>query len=115
MDQPLKPASTRRRAQRIGCEMLVRCKHGAVRSTVMLKDMTRYGARIEGLSAPGEGEAISVMLPGELPRLAFVMWADGCVAGVEFADPLCATTFAALIRDYALGGLPVPPGLSAAA
>ena len=46
---------------------------------------------------------LSVMLPGEAPRLAFVMWASGSVAGLEFADPLDPGLFEALIRDYGIG------------
>jgi hypothetical protein len=102
------PFANLRRAARIGFELLVRCKHGLVRSTVMLHDLTRFGARIDGLRAPLEGEAISLMLPGEAPRLAFVMWARGSAAGLEFADPLAPDLFDALIRDYAIGNQPPP-------
>jgi hypothetical protein len=102
------PFDGRRRAPRVGIELMVRCKHGRVRSTVMLKDMTRFGARIEGLHALEEGEAISLMLPDEAPRLAFVMWTGAAVAGLEFADPLPPHRFDALIRDFAIGCQPAP-------
>ena len=97
------PFANLRRTARIGFELLVRCKHGVVRSTVMLHDMTRFGARIEGLRAPCEGEVISLMLPGEGPRLAFVMWSHGSTAGLEFADPLPPELFDTMISDYAIG------------
>lgn len=106
MDQTTGPQDTKRRMPRLGCEMIVRCKQGLTRSTLMLKDMTRFGARIEGLDAPREGEVISVMLPGQAPRMAFVMWAKGSMAGLEFGDPLDTGTFEGLIRDYALGCQP---------
>ena len=121
MNQTHDPFTARRRAPRVGFEMMVRCKHGLTRSTVMLKDMTCFGARIEGLHAPREGEAISLMLPGEAPRLAFVMWSTGTAAGLEFGDPLPATVFDAMIRDYAVGSqilpapLPAPHHVQAAA
>jgi hypothetical protein len=108
MDQSAEHFTGKRRAPRVGFELMVRCKHGVVRSTVMLKDMTCHGARIEGLHAPLEGEAISLMLPGQAPRLAFVMWARGGAAGLEFGDPLPADVFDALIRDYAIGRQPLP-------
>jgi len=108
MDQTADRFASKRRAPRVGFELMVRCKHGPVRSTVMLKDMTCHGARIEGLHAPLEGEAISLMLPGQAPRLAFVMWARGGAAGLEFGDPLPDDVFDALIRDYAIG-CPSPP------
>jgi hypothetical protein len=107
MDQTADLFANRRRAARIGFEMMVRCKHGPARSTVMLKDMTRHGARIEGLMAPELGEAISLMLPGETPRLAFVMWTRGGAAGLEFGEPLTRDSFEAMIRDYAVGRQPM--------
>ena len=108
MDQTSDPFTARRRAPRVGFELMVRCKHGLSRSTVMLKDMTNFGARIEGLDSPVEGEAISLMLPGEAPRLAFVIWSTGAAAGLEFADPLSAEVFEAMKRDHALGSQPLP-------
>jgi hypothetical protein len=108
MDQTADLFTQKRRAARIGFELLARCKRGAARSTVMLKDMTRFGARIEGLMNPELGEAISLILPGEPPRLAFVMWTRGGAAGLEFGDPLPAASFDAMIRDYAIGRQPVP-------
>ncbi len=109
MDQSDEIFGSKRRAPRVGFELLVRCKHGTVRSTVMLRDMTRYGARIEGLMFPREGEAIGLILPGEAPRLAFVMWARGGSAGLEFGDPLPGDVYDAMIRDYAIGRQPEPP------
>lgn len=102
-------SAIQRRAARIGFELPVRCKHGLTRSTVMLKDMTRFGARIEGLIAPIEGELVSLLLPDEPARMAFVMWSSGRSAGVEFGDPLPQRVFDALIRDYAIGATPPPP------
>lgn len=101
--------ANKRRAARVGFELLVRCKHGPARSTVMLKDMTRFGAQIAGLAAPHPGEAISLILPGLYPRLAFVMWTRSGTAGLEFADPLPVDVFDAMIRDYAVGLQPPPP------
>ena len=98
----------KRRAPRIGFELMVRCSHGASRSTVMLKDMTRYGARIDGLTAPEPGEAVMLMLPGMAARMAFVMWTDGHASGLEFADPIDEGAFAEIICDFAIG---LPPAL----
>lgn len=63
-----------RRAIRVGIELPVRVKHGATRSTVILKDMNVYGARIEGLEKLRVGEPLYLMLPGLQPKLAFVVW-----------------------------------------
>ena len=62
-----------RRAPRVGIELPVRCKHGTKRSTVMLKDLNPYGARIEGLDKLRIDEPIYLMLPGLQPKLAFVV------------------------------------------
>jgi hypothetical protein len=99
--------ATKRRAPRVGFELPVRCKHGLVRSTVMLKDMTRFGARIEGISDTALGEAITLLLPGQPARMAFVMWIQGKTSGLEFGDPLPEDTFDTLIRDYAIGRAPI--------
>lgn len=102
-----------RRAPRIGFELMVRCSRGATRSTVLLKDMTCYGARIDGLVAPEVGEAVMLMLPGMPARMAFVMWADGAAAGLEFGDPIDEGAFAELICDFAIGLPPVLPAAPA--
>ena len=99
----------KRRAPRIGFELMVRCSHRSTRSTVLLKDMTRYGARIEGIARPRLGEAVTLMLPGVPARMAFVMWTQGSSAGLEFGDPIEQGAFEAIIRDFAIGELPPPP------
>lgn len=96
-----------RRATRIGVELPVRCKHGLIRSTVMLKDLTPFGARIEGIGHQREGEPITLMLPGLARAMtAFVMWSESTASGLEFDTPLGADDFAALIADYAIGQMP---------
>ena len=98
---PANPAF-RRRAPRVGFELPVRCAFGQSRSTVMLKDMTRFGARIDGMDQPRIGEAITLLLPGAPARMAFVVWHDGGTSGLEFGDPLCPQVFDDLVRDFAI-------------
>ena len=100
----------KRRAPRIGFELMVRCSHRSNRSTVLLKDMTRYGARIEGIAKLRLGEVVTLMLPGVAARMAFVMWTQGSSAGLEFGDPIEQGAFDAIIRDFAIGQVPPPPG-----
>lgn len=113
-----------RRFPRIGVELPVRVKHGLVRATVMLKDLTPYGARIEGLEKQRIGEPIMLMLPGLKPKLAFVAWSEPMTSGLEFDHPLHETVFTALVSDFAVGhhrrmamgrALPVNPALTAEA
>ncbi|MAC58319.1 MAG: hypothetical protein CMH85_08585 [Novosphingobium sp.] len=101
---PSHPASSgTRRHQRAEVEMMARFRRGVVSSTVMLKDLTRFGARIEGVGQLETDEAVSLALPGCRPALAFVAWANDHCAGLEFADPLEHTVFVNLVACYGLG------------
>lgn len=94
-----------RRARRVGFELPVRCKHGLVRSTVMLKDLTTHGARIEGIPKQRIGESILLFLPSLAPKTAFVVWSEDKTSGLEFELPLHENVFATLVADYAIGHL----------
>jgi hypothetical protein len=94
-----------RRARRVGFELPVRCKHGLVRSTVMLKDMTTHGARIEGIPRQRIGDSVTLFLPDLAPKLAFVVWSKDKTSGLEFELPLHETVFANLVADFAIGHL----------
>ena len=109
---PIAPASTpRRRESRETVEMFAHFRHGAHRCTVMLQDLTRHGARIEGHGALQRDEAIGLALPGLAPVLAFVAWCNGPCAGIEFAEPLRPQQYESLLRDHALPALRRdPPG-----
>ncbi|MGC1269803.1 MAG: hypothetical protein WA842_04310 [Croceibacterium sp.] len=83
--------------------MLAHFHYRATRSTVMLKDLTCNGARIEGVCALEADEAVSLILPGCRPLLCFVAWASGPCAGLEFAAPLEAVSFSAMVAAHAVG------------
>ncbi len=83
--------------------MMARFRRGVVSNTVMLKDLTRFGARIEGVGQLETDEAVSLALPGCRPSLAFVAWANDHCAGLEFAEPLENTVFTNLVASYGLG------------
>lgn len=91
-----------RRAPRVGIELPVRCKHGAARSTVILKDLNQYGARIEGLEKLRIDEPMHLMLPGLQPKMAFVVWSRERVSGLEFEHPLHDEIFHSLVSDFAI-------------
>ena len=95
----------KRRAKRLGFELPVRCKHGLVRSTVMLKDLTTHGARIEGIPRQRIGESILLFLPELAPKTAFVVWSEEKTSGLEFELPLHENVFATLVADFAIGHL----------
>lgn len=91
-----------RRARRIGFQLPVRCRRGVTRATIILKDLTPQGARIEGLTGLSFDEAITLFLPGLQPKEAYVSWSQGLSAGVEFDAPLPVDTFLRLVEEFAL-------------
>jgi hypothetical protein len=94
-----------RRLRRVGFELPVRCKHGLVRSTVMLKDLTTHGARIEGIPRQRIGESVTLFLPELAPKIAFVVWSEDMTSGLEFEHPLHENIFANLVAAFAIGHL----------
>lgn len=92
--------------------MLAHFNHGGQRSTVILKDLTCGGARIEGIPGLEVDEAVALTLPGCKPTLAFVAWAGEHAAGLEFAMPLEGRLLEALIAAHAVGV--APPSAAAA-
>ncbi|MEO0032379.1 MAG: hypothetical protein RIS94_2137 [Pseudomonadota bacterium] len=95
--------ASQRRAARVGIELPARCKHGLTRSTVMLKDLTPYGARIEGIGSQRIGDVVTLLLPGLKAKTAFVVWSEASTAGLEFDHPLHSSVFDSLVSDYAIG------------
>lgn len=102
LDTSSEEFEAKRRASRVGIELPVRCKHGATRSTVMLKDLNQYGARIEGLEKLRIDEPIYLMLPGLQPKLAFVVWSRERVSGLEFEHRLHDEVFERLVSEFAI-------------
>ena len=92
-----------RRTPRVGFELPVRCKHGLTRQTVMLKDLTPYGARIEGLDKQRIGEPITLMMPGLRAKTAYVVWSEPMASGLEFDHPLHDSVFDTLVTNFAIG------------
>lgn len=90
-----------RRANRIAFDMLVRYAWRGVRATVMLKDLTPFGARIEGIEALRKGDGLTLLLPGQPATEATVAWTDGHAAGLVFDLPLEHIDFVVLTRDFA--------------
>ncbi|KMS52694.1 hypothetical protein V474_24435 [Novosphingobium barchaimii LL02] len=85
-------------------EMMARFRRDIASSTVMLKDLTPFGARVEGVGALEIDEMVTISLPGCRPSLAFVAWANAHGAGLEFIEPLSADRFDDLVARYGLSG-----------
>lgn len=92
-----------RRERRHAVHLLAHFHYRATRSTVVLKDLTCGGARIEGIDGLAEDEAVSLVLPGRRPMLAFVAWSGIRAAGLEFAEPLEEGALAVLAASHAIG------------
>ncbi|MCX7864166.1 MAG: hypothetical protein N2423_03875 [Novosphingobium sp.] len=92
----------RRRDVRRAVEMFARLRCGMTTKTVLLKDLTRHGARIEGIGPFERDEAVSLTLPGRRPLIAFIAWSNQHCAGLEFAEALSSTEFGALIAKHGL-------------
>lgn len=90
-----------RRAPRHAVEMLARYAWKGLRGTVLLRDLTDRGARIEGLEALRQGDGIMLLLPGQPALDSTVAWALGRAAGLSFDQQLDADDLATLIRDFA--------------
>ncbi|WP_068076822.1 PilZ domain-containing protein [Novosphingobium lentum] len=93
---------SRRRNDRHLVEMIAHLRHDARTVTVVLKDLTRRGARIDGAARLDVDEAVSLTLPGCRPALAFVAWSDDHSAGLEFAFPLQAECLDSLVAAFAI-------------
>lgn len=91
-----------RRHPREQVEMLAHFRRDIAATTVMLKDLTPFGARVEGIGALELDEFVTLSLPGCRPSLAFVAWANEHCAGLQFIEPLAATLFDDLVRQYGL-------------
>jgi hypothetical protein len=89
-----------RRETREPVEMMARIRHDISTVTVMLKDITPHGARVEGIGPLAKDDAAFLMLPGLAPRLAFVAWSNGHGAGLEFAEALDRRLFSRLVSDF---------------
>lgn len=96
-------AAFERREPRENVEMIAKFRRDLATSTVMLKDLTRFGARVEGVGQLQTDEAVSLALPGCRPAMAFVAWANDHCAGLEFAEPLGSALFSHLVAQYGLG------------
>ncbi len=98
-----------RRSERIAFDLMVRYRLWGYRGTSMLKDMTPFGARMEGLDSIRIGDEVIVLLPGLQPKSATAVWVDGRSAGVEFDHPLHGEVFRDLVRDHARSRLTFEP------
>jgi len=99
-------AQYQRVTERRAVAMLVRYAWKGLRATVMLRDITRFGARIDGIGALRKGEWLTLLLPGCPATEATVAWTGGSCAGLMFDTPLPQGSYDTLIVDH--GAAPLP-------
>ena len=95
-----------RRAERHAVDLLARYAWKGLRGTVLLKDLTREGARIEGLEALRQGDGLTLLLPDAPPVEATVAWALGRAAGLRFDEPVAEPELVRIVRDFAPASRP---------
>lgn len=91
-----------RRHLRERVEMLARFRRDLVNTTVVLKDLTPQGARIEGVGQLQADEVVTLTLPECRPMIAFVAWTGAHGAGLEFVHALPDDLFVQLVAVYGL-------------
>ncbi|MFC0205120.1 hypothetical protein [Novosphingobium soli] len=96
-------AEPRRGHPRTRVEMLAHFRRDLTSTTVVLKDLTPDGARVEGVGALCVDEVVTLALPACRPCLAFVVWANAHCAGLQFLEPLAPALFADIVAKYGLG------------
>lgn len=90
-----------RRAERHAIDLLARYAWKGLRGTVLLKDLTCDGARIEGLEALRQGDGLTLLLPDAPPVEATVAWAIGRAAGLRFDEAIAPEELVRIVRDFA--------------
>ena len=77
-----------RREDRSAVVVPGRINDTGARSLCRVADLSATGARLQTHASLTPGTSIMVTLPGQKPRAATIIWADGYIAGCAFADPL---------------------------
>lgn len=89
MNQPAKFQTTGgRRAERTAFECSVQFRSGTRRANVMVRDISRLGARISGVFLVHEDDRLFVKLGNLEPIEARVAWVSDFEFGCEFLRPL---------------------------
>ncbi len=90
------------RAQRVAFDIAVRYRQASRRSTVLLRNLTVEGARLEGVAGLRTGDVAMIQLPTLAPKSAKVSWTRGDAAGFRFERPLHPDVLDMLLRDHAV-------------
>jgi hypothetical protein len=89
------------RSQRVSFDLVVRLRSQKIRTSILLKNLTTGGARIEGVEGLRAGDKVTLYLPSLKPKEATVMWASEDGIGLEFERPLHPDIFEELVNRHA--------------
>jgi hypothetical protein len=100
MDDPAPRLGTRA-ARRALMRATIQARRGENRYTLEIEDISTTGARMKSSRALPDGTVVWLRLPGLEPIQAEVMWSHGFKFGCRFLQPLHASVFHNLLRQYA--------------
>ena len=89
-----------RRQDRAAVVVPGRINDFGARSLCRVADLSISGARLQTHAELAVGVSVMVTLPGQKPRPATIVWAEGHVAGCEFAEPLKQDLLDLLVAMY---------------
>ena len=90
------------RGQRVAFDLAVRYRQGGTRATVLLRNLTREGARLDGVPGGRPGDVAMIQLPTLAPKAAKVSWVRGDAAGFQFERALHPDVFEILVHEHAV-------------
>jgi hypothetical protein len=89
------------RAERVSFDMMVRYRIEKLRGSVLLRNLSSGGARVEGLAGLRMGDKLFLYLPSLKPKEANVVWSVGELVGLEFERPLHPDVYEDLVLHHA--------------
>lgn len=87
-----------RRADRRSFDAQIQFRKGNKRATVILRDISQFGARVAGVYLVQPDDRFFLTLPGLAPIAARVAWVRQFEFGCEFQDPLSPVVLEAMLE-----------------
>lgn len=91
-----------RKALRSRVEVMIDLRNGQDRFIAAVTDISVTGLRLQTLSPLEVGQTYWVKLPTIEARQATVIWAEGCIGGCEFDEPLPQFVFEHVIKSMTI-------------